>query len=81
MIWQRVLTIFLIPPCLLLAQDPAEIEKLMTRRVLDCADIAYNSSLLIPRYFHDHKIDSVRMIYGWLGDSSKLRTMKSLGHS
>jgi len=52
-------------PCSSFAQDPAGIEKLMTKRLLNCTDIAYNCSLLIPGYFHDGKIDTVQMFMAY----------------
>jgi hypothetical protein len=62
------ITVVLLTPCHLLAQDPAGIEKLMTKRAINCADILYNSSLLIPTYFHDGKIDSMRLVMKYWED-------------
>ncbi|MCI0698049.1 hypothetical protein L0337_39355 [candidate division KSB1 bacterium] len=50
------------------AQDEAEIEKLMRKRLLSCTDITLNSSILIPQYLNDGKLDSAKIILKYWED-------------
>ncbi len=55
-------TLLLFFAAALLAQEPIELDKLMTRRSLNCNDIYFNCSLLIPRYFSEQRYDSVAVL-------------------
>jgi len=47
------------------AQDDANIERLMTKRVLNCVDITLNSSQLIPDFYYENKMDSLVIVLNY----------------
>ena len=59
----KYLKIFLIIQFSVFAQD--NIENLMKDRVLDCGDIWFNSVTLIPKFYNQQKIDSVKLILNY----------------
>ncbi len=51
------------------AQDNEELHKLLTKEsIYKCADYALNSTILIPRYYREGKIDSLKLILDFWED-------------
>jgi hypothetical protein len=61
---KNLLFIVLFMPIYLSAQTD-DLDKLMTKRLTDCGDIAYNCQSLIPDYFRQEKMDSALLLAYW----------------
>jgi hypothetical protein len=59
-----LMAISLFAPIYLTAQT-SDLDKLMTRRQVDCQDIAYNCWFLIPEYYQKARLDSVQILMNY----------------